>query len=96
MYTLRIVAEDTNLAPDEYEIRIVAEDTNLAPDEYEIRNVDLYDMYKIREISRMPANADNTRNGWRRETSPDTITVAEMLASVKGRDGVALLAECVD
>ena len=34
----------------------------------------------------MPANADNTRNGWRRETSPDTITVAEMLASVKGRD----------
>ena len=70
-----------------YTLRIVAEDTNLAPDEYEISNVDLYDMYKIREISRTPANADGTRNEWFRETSPDTITVAEMLGSVKDRQG---------
>lgn len=76
-----------------YTLRIVAEDTNLAPDEYEIRDVDLYDIYKIREIPRTSANAGGTHSGQLRGISPDTITVAEMLNSVKGRDGELLVNE---
>lgn len=67
-----------------YTLRIVAEDTNLAPDEYEIRDVDLYDMYKIRETD--IRKSENPENGYV-AVSPDTVTVADLLRGVKGRDG---------
>lgn len=73
-----------------YTLRIVAEDTNLAPDEYEIRDVDLYDMYKIRETD--IRQSENPENGYV-AASLDTVTVADLLRGVKGRDGELLVNE---
>ena len=52
--------------------------------------MDLYDMYKVGEVSRTSANADENHNGTSRITSPDIISISRRLKDVKKRGGHSL------
>lgn len=89
-----------------YRLKIVAQDTNKEPGQFEVKDVDLYDVYtsmgttKGEVHSSLPANSQidghPSENGGRSRvgTSPnDTVTVADLLRGVKGRDGELLVNE---
>ena len=67
--------------------RMGAEETGPVLGEFELCDVDLYDKQKIGEASILLAKRENPE-GTLRETSPDTITVAEGPDFVKNGQGL--------
>lgn len=81
-----------------YRIRIVAQDTDKNPGQFDIKDVKLYDMYAkgaVPPIESEDSIIQHSANGSGRlrGTAPDTVTVADLLRGVKGRDGELLVNE---